>query len=51
VKQLIKNFTILDCLYSEKAQNLMAKIEIRDKEGEESKQLTASEQLFCVRHP
>ena len=36
VKQLIKNFTILDCLNNEKAQNLLQKIE-QQESNEESK--------------
>jgi hypothetical protein len=45
VKQLIKNFTILDCLNSEKAQQALAKI---DQPEEEKKHNTES---FCVKHP
>ena len=43
VKQLIKNFTILDCLNNEKAQNLMNKIEAADGNSEESKIQTIKE--------
>ena len=37
VKQLIKNFTILDCLNSEKAQHLLQQIEAKEAGLEESK--------------
>jgi len=37
VKQLIKNFTILDCLNNEKAQHLLQQIEAKEAGLEESK--------------
>lgn len=48
VKQLIKNFTILDYLYSEKAQSLMAAIEAKAGSDEESKEAGPT---FCAKHP
>lgn len=48
VKQLIKNFTILDCLNSEKAQQAMQRMEAPD--SEESKSKPGPEQ-YCVKHP
>ena len=50
VKQLIKNFTILDALYSEKAQVLMAQLEKNGSE-ETKEELMAAQTEFCAKHP
>lgn len=50
VKQLIKNFTILDALYSEKAQVLMAQLEKNGSE-ETKDELLAAQSEFCAKHP
>jgi len=51
VKQLIKNFTILDYLNNEKAQILMQQIEQKESGTEETKTQKAPEIQYCVRHP
>ena len=52
VKQLIKNFTILDCLNNEKAQHLLQQIEAKEAGLEESKAHKVVESIqYCVRHP
>ena len=43
VKQLIKNFTILDCLYSEKAQHLHQQIENNQLNGEDREESKVAE--------
>jgi tripartite motif-containing protein 23 len=51
VKQLIKNFTILDYLYSEKANNLLKAIDAK-KNGEALAEESKEEEvIFCAKHP
>lgn len=52
VKQLIKNFTILDYLYSEKAKQMIEAIEAKQISGEDANEESKSlDTNYCIKHP
>ena len=51
VKQLIKNFTILDYIYNDKSENLLKVIEARKKGEQVAEESKEPEVTFCAKHP